>query len=526
MRLLRGRPLAAILVAKLLCYKDFRYTMAQALNSSHLNGNTIKHPSFYTEKSRRKLSILMLEPNEYYVAMVKRYFKEMPFTVNITSVSARNEYTKALEEKTFDVILSAYNIPQFSAHEALKIRNQKNFRIPFILFCTSIPEENAVKLLQSGANDYVFKERSHRLLAAITEAIKKQKAIADKLSAEKELKEINLKYQAVFDNPMNAFVLSNKYGDILEVNKSACNMFGYTVEEMKKLNRKDILVVNDPVFIKSLDIRHKEGKAGGEIYGIKKNGKKFPLAFISSEFINGNNEMRVSSILTDISERKKLEKEYQKEKFLRQKQNTEIAIEAQEQERKHIGKELHDNVNQILANAKMMIDMARNSPNVRETCINRSYDALSLAIEEVRKLSHSMVPPLFKSHHTFVDAVNALVEDINLSGNLKITLGTFFNKRIRISDTKIKLTFYRIIQEQINNILKYSKASEATIDLKVIKNSYQLVITDNGIGFNIKAKTNGIGLRNIAGRVELHQGTMKIISAPGKGCTIKITIPF
>jgi len=89
----------------------------------------------------------------------------------------------------------------------------------------------------------------------------------------------------------------------------------------------------------------------------------------------------------------------------------------------------------------------------------------------------------------------------------------------------IKLTFYRIIQEQLNNILKYSKASIASVNLDHDDEGYRLVISDNGVGFNTNSELKGIGLRNIASRAELHSGHMEIISTQGNGCTIKVIIP-
>ncbi len=100
------------------------------------------------------------------------------------------------------------------------------------------------------------------------------------------------------------------------------------------------------------------------------------------------------------------------------------------------------------------------------------------------------------------------------------------NGKFKLADEKVKLTFYRIIQEQLNNILKYAKANKASIVLQELPKCFQLIVSDNGTGFNPEIKSKGIGLRNIASRVELHSGDMQILSAPGKGCTMKIEIPF
>jgi signal transduction histidine kinase len=84
---------------------------------------------------------------------------------------------------------------------------------------------------------------------------------------------------------------------------------------------------------------------------------------------------------------------------------------------------------------------------------------------------------------------------------------------------------YRIAQEQVNNIVKYAKASEATITLKTGPRNIMLSIADNGVGFDPSQKAKGIGLKNISSRVEFYSGKLNIRTAPGKGCTLEVSIP-
>ena len=92
-------------------------------------------------------------------------------------------------------------------------------------------------------------------------------------------------------------------------------------------------------------------------------------------------------------------------------------------------------------------------------------------------------------------------------------------------DKSKELMLYRIVQEQLNNIIKYAHAKEAVIIIKTINDTLYLCISDNGIGFDATQKNNGICLKNMRSRVEFYSGSMNIISARGKGCTIEICIP-
>jgi two-component system sensor histidine kinase UhpB len=178
-----------------------------------------------------------------------------------------------------------------------------------------------------------------------------------------------------------------------------------------------------------------------------------------------------------------------------------------------------------LAFAKMMLDTSKNSPEISEMCIDKSYDGINMAIEEVRKLSHTLVPPKFSVENSFMEAVVNIAEEVKLTGKFDIQIDIPANGRFMGTDEKVKLAFYRIIQEQLNNIVKYSKCSKVGISIGAVNGFYQLAIEDNGIGFDKEKKQDGIGLLNMASRVELLGGHMDIETAPGKGCSLFISIP-
>ncbi|MEK7226667.1 MAG: sensor histidine kinase, partial [Bacteroidota bacterium] len=207
-----------------------------------------------------------------------------------------------------------------------------------------------------------------------------------------------------------------------------------------------------------------------------------------------------------------------------QKLITEVTIQAQEKERNELGRELHDNINQILATIKMYIGMAKEKEPPPKDLINQSYLYVSEAMEEIRKLSHSLVAPSL-GDIGLNEALEELVQEINISNNLQVELicNTRTEKDI---DDKMELMLYRIAQEQMNNILKYSQAKKAVINLQRDENNVFLIISDDGLGFDTSKTAKGIGLRNIHSRAEFYSGTMSVISAPGKGCTLEITIPY
>ena len=91
---------------------------------------------------------------------------------------------------------------------------------------------------------------------------------------------------------------------------------------------------------------------------------------------------------------------------------------------------------------------------------------------------------------------------------------------------KFKLNVFRILQEQLNNILKHAKATRVAISLLQNKSSIILSIIDNGIGFDTHKKGPGIGIANIKSRATKYKGTADLVSQPGEGCVLTVKFPF
>lgn len=233
---------------------------------------------------------------------------------------------------------------------------------------------------------------------------------------------------------------------------------------------------------------------------------------------------RMIGAMMDITERKKLQDELAAQSLARQRQVTEATIMAQEKERSEIGRELHDNINQILTTTKMYLDMAITEADIREELLLKSHQNISTAIEEIRSLSKSLVPPSL-GDIGIKEAITEMVNNLKISQKVDIKLRTSGVNKSLIPGN-IQLMLFRIVQEQISNIMKHSKATEAEIKLAANKNELTVSISDNGVGFDTKKRMKGIGLMNITSRAEVHNGRVEVISSPGNGCTVRITIPL
>lgn len=117
------------------------------------------------------------------------------------------------------------------------------------------------------------------------------------------------KYKLIIDNLPSAIFLSTPDGTILETNKAACELFGYTEQELRQIGRLGIIDHSDNVAQQKLKERNEKGRARGEVTGIKKGGERFPVEFSSVIFSDDNGEQIASTTMQDITERKKAEEQ-------------------------------------------------------------------------------------------------------------------------------------------------------------------------------------------------------------------------
>jgi LytS/YehU family sensor histidine kinase len=143
--------------------------------------------------------------------------------------------------------------------------------------------------------------------------------------------------------------------------------------------------------------------------------------------------------------------------------------------------------------------------------------------EEVLQAAQAAEPRLSAIIRGLVESIASIVNDIGISGKLKIDF-TYSMEEDLLSPGK-KVSLFRIVQEQVKNIMKYSQATEVTIKLDIDENETRLVIRDNGIGFDPGKTYRGIGLSNIHDRARFYNGSTDIQSSPGKGCLLTVTIP-
>jgi PAS domain S-box-containing protein len=238
-----------------------------------------------------------------------------------------------------------------------------------------------------------------------------------------------------------------------------------------------------------------------------------------------NQPIRMIGSLQDISEIKELEAKLNGEKMKQQEEMAEAVIQAQEHERINIGCELHDNVSQVLLSAALYLDAIKPADEESAEIKKKTRSFILMGIEEIRNLSRILVNHQPKEKG-LIPGINDLVADLVFFDLFEIEFSHEDDCKIESSGQNKKTTLFRIVQELIKNIIKYSQAKKVSIRLSVRQGHLSLLVQDDGIGFDILQTREGIGLSNIRERCRVHCGTARLQTAPGKGCSVTIEIPL
>ncbi len=232
---------------------------------------------------------------------------------------------------------------------------------------------------------------------------------------------------------------------------------------------------------------------------------------------------RMIGAIHDLGRQKELEEKLEQEIKLKAKQIAQATEDGKDIERSDIGKELHDNVNQLLSASRMYLEVAKRQDGDNRMYISRSSEYILTAIEEIRKLTKGMTTDIIKNLG-LCDAICNVTKDTMEVSPVKILCALESFKEDSVQD-KFKLNVFRIVQEHLNNILKYARTIKVSITLSQTEKSIVLVISDNGIGFDTGKRLYGMGLANIKSRAVSFNGSADFISQHGRGCVLTVTFP-
>ena len=440
-------------------------------------------------------------------------------------------------EQEFALILLDVRMPGMDGFETAQLirKRRQSAQTPIIFITATSSNENHVSQGYSlGAVDYIYKpivpeilkskvhvfaelHRKTRELASSEEALRLE--LAEHKKADIARRESEKKYRMLFSRASDAIIIYDAAGEtVLDANKAALELYGYTEVEALGMSIRRLMPKNK--HIKAQDLV-RVSAAPIETQRRTKNGRILDVMLSVTVLRDDKGQpIEVATTERDITVQKRAEREFRR---LHAR-----VISAQETERKRLARELHDGVGQILSGVKYRLEaLPGKTPLSREIEANilKVGRFLDHAISEIRRVSQNLMP--------------AELVDLGLEPAL-LTLCREFKEQVGVRMTvqtvhtgaapELALALYRISQEALNNIGKYSKATMVTVTLSLQEGNIVLKVSDNGIGFKLngsrQAAGRGCGLGNMRQRAESVGGSIAVNSTPGAGTTVSVHVPL
>ena len=313
-------------------------------------------------------------------------------------------------------------------------------------------------------------------------------------------------------------------GHVLDGNTSACEMFGYTKEELTGLTVADL--VPQEVAKALPDIISEQLSTGGifiETTNKRKDGNLFPVE-ISTRLFTLQGEQLVLAHIHDITKRKQAESELRR--------LSSRLLNAQEDERRRIAFELHDELGQDLTVLKLHIDSIKRKLHPDQSALHKAFEDVlrdvSQTIEKVRRISRDLSPSVLVDLG-LTAALRWMINSFAKHSNIEISTDIMDTKGLFSTDQQIAI--YRIFQEIFTNISRHARATRVSLEIKKEDDKILFLLNDNGIGFDTEqiktryAPDKGLGLAAMEERIKMLSGRIEIFSREGRGTRIAFEIP-
>jgi phosphoserine phosphatase RsbU/P len=266
------------------------------------------------ENEKPLLRVLVVEDSEFDGQIMISLIRKSGYDVSSQRVESPEAYRAALAQHTWDVILADYNLPAFSAPDALAILQETGLDVPFLIVSGGIGEAVAVAAMKAGAHDYLMKGNLSRLVPAVTRELREAAIRRERREAIQALAESERRYRSLWEAAPDAVVLMDASSTILFANPAVKQVFGYEPEEV--IGRSIGALQPQP-----LALAHREGMRrflqdgirrmnwrATETLGLRKDGVEFPVEVSMTEMQLAG-ERRFVGFIRDITERKRTERE-------------------------------------------------------------------------------------------------------------------------------------------------------------------------------------------------------------------------
>ena len=492
------------------------------------------------------IRILLAEDNPDDAVLIQRELRTSGVDVTIRRVDSAAAFRLALEEVDPDIVLTDHSMPQFTAHDALKLAREARPQTPVIVVTGSLDEETAADYIKEGASDYVLKTHLARLPAALVGALERRRALVASEAAHKALLGSEAKFAKAFNANPSGMAITTIHGRVVDVNGAFLRALGYTREEALGRTTVELgLWPSEQERARAIQTAQTLGRVQTvEIQGRTKESARRTLLY-SAELIELDDTPHVLVLTTDITERRELEDQ------LRQAGK----MEAVGQLAGGVAHDFNNILTAILGYADLLTADLPSDDRRRE-----DVDEIRKAAQRAAALTRQLLA--FSRKQVLeprVLGLNALVD--NMDKMLRPILGENVALRavpaadlhaVRADPNQLEQVILNLAINARDAMPKGGKLTIETANVEldaeyaarhasVVPGRYvMLAVSDTGTGMDATTQKRifepffttkdpgrgtGLGLATVYGIVKQSGGTIWVYSEVGKGTTFKIYLP-
>jgi two-component system, chemotaxis family, CheB/CheR fusion protein len=319
-------------------------------------------------------------------------------------------------------------------------------------------------------------------------------------------------------------------GNVKDWNPGAEAIFGYSAKDILGKSADVVFTPEDraaSVPDKERETARRKGRASDERWHVRKDGTRFFASGVMVPLSDDKKHLGFAKIARDLTA------SIQAKETIIEREMLKRLVDAQEDERRRIARDLHDQLGQQLTGLRLKLEGLKTKYQAEPAMIKAIDDTQ----KQAQKIDKDISFLAWELRPTALDSLglrNALANYVVEWSKTHGIAAEFHTGRARrrrlVPETEVNL--YRIVQEALNNVLKHAKASKVDVLLEFNRRQVSLIVEDNGIGFDPKAKSKitrkgkGLGLVGMRERANLLGGNLEVESAPGKGTTIIVRVPM